>query len=512
MAKHLDNKNLHNLTNSSPFFRNLLWEQRVQFLFQGVFEVLVPCLFPNISSDSNRENRETENNEVEALILNCRLACRAWNKTLCNLAQERFNWTAERNRFMETENFEMQKKYAVFQFIDPAYNFKDTTQVDKFVQKFQSSTSNPFFGKTIFLTIPVDGSDVDRNCHDKTVYFLQLFGRHLTNCKINVLPETDLEQTYLDLMDVLWAMPNLKILRVESHPYRSISEQPLQNTRMAPKLGNLQRLELQYICRIICNAIIGKNLQVSMLSVHQSKCAKNVDYLRFPYEHLEKLCLKWYDWDEIRYLDDSNIKWNLKSLRLKTYDGKQDHGLTWPELFNTLSKLFGETLEDLELGLPQITQKEHMHRLLDDMLVYRLNFPKLKQIQLRVTHFTPFDFLLGASKSLEDIHISTYELTEKSLDNFFKVQRMEAVKICGCFCKFCRSKLWKSFPKLQSVGYRGKFCGEKYNRNDRSNNFLGINRSEILLTVCCKLRRASRGIRNMLQSKGSNYFYDYIIF
>lgn len=107
----------------------------------------------------------------------------------------------------------------------------------------------------------------------------------------------------------------------------------------------------------------------------------------------------WYNWNEIFYLKNLNVKWKLKSLTLNYCIKNEDRCILWSELFDILSDKFGENMKDLTLGLPEIIDEEDTSKLVDKMLTYQPFPHNLKTLNLDVKNYAPFDFLLGLFES-----------------------------------------------------------------------------------------------------------------
>lgn len=81
---------------------------------------------------------------------------------------------------------------------------------------------------------------------------------------------------------------------------------------MSPTLKKIQRLEMYHVSGYICDAIVKQNLQLSKLHIyHASSEDQALSYLLHPYENLEHLYLKWYNWNDIIYLKSLHIQWKL---------------------------------------------------------------------------------------------------------------------------------------------------------------------------------------------------------
>ncbi len=90
----------------------------------------------------------------------------------------------------------------------------------------------------------------------------------------------------------------------------------------------------------------------------------------------------------------------LKLLKLKYYSVADDTSPDWLEVFYILTTKLGKNLEYLELCFPEITKEESKSKVVNDMLEFRLELPKVKKMNLTVKNDVTFDFLLGMSNSL----------------------------------------------------------------------------------------------------------------
>lgn len=106
-VKVLTPKDLEIWSNSSPYFRYLLEDQRVTFLFPKVFDILAPkyeqeypsYLYDQLKNNCYREDPLITNVDHDfdddhspafgwaaaheiSVVIKCRLVCRSWNKTI----------------------------------------------------------------------------------------------------------------------------------------------------------------------------------------------------------------------------------------------------------------------------------------------------------------------------------------------------------------------------------------------------------------------------------------------
>lgn len=413
--------------------------------------------------------RDGYQEQVQALIFNCRLVCRNWNKSIGNLAQEinsKWNW--------DTKN---RDKYTMFQFIPESYEFSSTDEIDKFLNKFKSSIQNPFFGETIVLLVPpifANYNHVEYTFYEKVSILLNLFGKYVANCQIHLTSLSDLtldsQLTYLNLIDILWTLPNLKHLSIIK--YDNILIDQIENLRTPPTLKKLESLSMHSVSGAICNEIVRNNLQVSTLVIEQARHnLQDAGYLIHPFENLVNLELIWCNWNEIGCLKDFNLNFlKLKTLKLKYFSVVEDNYPDLLDVFNILSTKFGENLEELELAFPEITGEENKSKIVNDMLEFRLELPKVKKIDLTVKNDFTFDFLLGMSDSLESLRITSFAARQRGMysENYLKAKCNETIQLLSCYDKLYRSNIWKLLPKLKSVELCDGFnFSWSYNRHDQ---------------------------------------------
>ncbi len=250
----------------------------MKFLFKDVIKIVAPWHRGNFHYNNGRPYFDTDESELKAFVLNCRLVCRAWDKCICDIVHEIF--LEDRKPYYNLNDLR-----SVFGFINKAYEFTTTENIDNFLKIFNSSTLNPFCNGTIFLIVPPTTNHFqddhnDKIFHDKTDNMLTIFGKFVNNCEIRLTRmfttdmatvkqssnnrcfEYDLKQTYLKLLDLLEAMPSLKILRIRSKTSK-ILETSLETSRMPPTLENIQRLEMYNVGSTMCNAIVRQNVHVN---------------------------------------------------------------------------------------------------------------------------------------------------------------------------------------------------------------------------------------------------------
>lgn len=424
---------------------------RVHFLFKNVLPIVVKheLLGKRHYDDQDFRHSYSNGKEAKSVVLNLRLICQAWDKAVGELAEQ-----------MESEwacGIGPQQNNAIHHLLRSSFEIPTEDRVDSFLARFGNSSRNPCFGRTILLTMtPYDMTPhPDKVYYQKIVLLLQKFGTYIRNCIFHeALCMDKHEPAYSIIINLLHLMPNLKHLELINQTIQTCVAHTVVGP---PKLSKLRSIIFYSVFTPVCNAIIAENSQISrLIAVHPSynEHVFNLTY-PYPFEHLEQLELSFWSWKEMRILGSSkNAMWPLKKLKLHFHEHPNIdcEPVTWLELFDILSKCFGETLEELDVNLPLIHGAPELHQIQNDSRSNILRLPKLKKLDLTVKNPAMFGFLLGTAESLEHLRI-TVRTSEDKLRKFLRNRNKQVVQLWEVN-NLLISNIWSIFPKLKTV----RFC------------------------------------------------------
>lgn len=389
--------------------------------------------------------------EVKSLIFTCRLVCHSWNKSIETLSEEIWNpdWNIK-----ETGSPKPIKELEVGKVVKKCYSFASIQQIDQFLFKFGScyhDNINPFPGRgvSIVFTSTQLADQIAPIFYHLLALFLDTFGRFILHCEFMLHLNTDKSNVaYVKLLEFLESLPKLKTLIIHN-----LNPSPCSPTlkRLSLNLRHLQSLKFVYVSSTVCNAIIRDNWQIKKLYIAKPSFDIYTDInLHGGFENLEQLVLRGCNWKEIQKLSTSNLlnDWPVKKFHLEL----DTNSFQWFDLFEVLSKSFNETLEELVLFLPEITNKADMKQILKGSRDTRLVMPNMKKFSMELENECSFDFLLGMNESLEWLRINAGKWrTTKFSEESEEVKRKQILKIWGYQDKLYESNIWKYFPKLKAV-------------------------------------------------------------
>lgn len=413
-----------------------------------MFEIITTPLLRTKYFYCKKTYRWIKESDLKSVILNCRLVCRSWNKAIDYLFHHewKIDWDI-RTTALSDQSKLIPKCHVVGEIIAKCFNFSSlrTQQIIKFISEFGSCNfkhSSIFLGRGVSITFE-EGSTYDlfeTEFYPLLTDFLETFGQHVFHFKIAFNYCTKSREFYNKVIELLTALPNLQTIQITD--VGTSATNPIPTLRRLPTWKNLISVKFSNVCTSLSNAIICDAVTLKKLCIKRhafKRCTISDLNLSGGFEYLEQLELWDCNWEELRTL-------NLSSYPLKRlqFDYKQVSSMriSWLELFQFISEKFGQTLQELVLILPKLSEEEGK-RFKEESQVARLNLPKVKKVNLAARKDCSFDFLLGMSESLEWLHICA-EKWQKMLVNGI-------VNIVAYHDKINDSNVWELFPKLKTV-------------------------------------------------------------
>lgn len=434
-----DFTDLENLSNSSPFFRNVLLNRRTEFLGLEALRLLV-----------TKKHLTTVKWLDAPSCFDQRQVCKSWSMGVDKSFEEHGNSCLK----FSSKFGKKQRSLSV-----PLYLLFDrqvsTWFLHQFMESHGNTNRNPFLGRTIRAST--------REASGQFLKILRLFGHHLRCLKLD--DETPVNVRILHRY--LEAMPNL--CRLQIYDWTSYNKNSA--IKSLPILPNLLTLKatLKFATQ---SGILSSNLTIRhlQLSVHLLPSAAELRSLSFP--NVQDLKLVLHLRLGLIFLGKMDVNTpSLSNLIIHWDDFEQFQQLTikqsflhWPKFFEFINKNWSKNaalLKQVELELPGFTSLIRTCRTLCNGSSYRLNLRKVEQVKLLLGSPCCLDMLLPMRKNLKYLRVKIqcqsftvdkYLGLGKSLEYAMKCQRIEFI---GFEKRLEESNIWSLFPKLQKVVIEG---------------------------------------------------------
>lgn len=526
LQKLTDRNDIENCSNSSPFFLSFLRNKReTSVVLPEVFVLLMEYFEEHVAEeddnngsndDNTNENMEGDNNgnnddnanenmEVEnnggidtqnsdqiatkTCILKCREICKAWSNVIDGLYGN-----PNREHFMLT--FEM-NDFPLLKFtVDGVYSFHPEHPFRDFLQHFDSThynfeakkpTRNPFLGKQVeFFQIRLRNQvqQADEDYIDEIINILKKYGTYVWYAMLDFEVEFggNVCLFYMQLLEFLKMMPNLKVLRLhfnESWDNLNLANIPIGFVEMgalllrnserdalrrtvsqcpSPLFKSIQFIDTENVPTTVFNELITKCNNLTQLQVERKDFHLDYGIFTMTFPNLTALNIKFCTIADFEKLENCNMSMKLK--RFYFWYEESSQFFPWSRLFRALENQLGANCEELVLQLPMPKSNEEINQVLVDSRSCRLNLPNLQRITIFDDMAYCLDFLLPCKVSLEQIvlrysndedddaiaqHIRN---TERRFPEFEKGQ---SIGFLGFREKLEESNIWGEFSKLRRI-------------------------------------------------------------
>lgn len=433
------------LSNSSHYFRNLLYPHRVLFLFPDVIKILAevfekeeakePFIFVKGENDELVEVKNVSN------ILKCREVCKTWAESI-----DQFIEDTTQPSFFNAE-LPSPSTHALAR-AKCTYFGEGSWKLNEFMAHFeqthsQSPLRNPFVGRLVVIHLPgnpnpfiPDDDPLQNQRKNQVTTLLRHYGQHIDTLNIDLPYNSNEVQNNLWLFECLSLTPNLINLKVCSLvPQTDIQfGERIQH----PIAGFALPFELEEFGRML--DLINANFDefdnenpgyveqvelVDHVNIEASplpylKCLKLCDlsFLSFnqlieAYRHvIEWLHIKpayhlvspnYLKWRQMEFpnlntayiplnsaADARQLCWaNLTRVHLEYFWHAKFYG--WGKLFKRIQASWGDTLIELKLRLPKPSNSKEREKVMKDAVDCRLTLPKLKRLKIWMWSTVEFD-------------------------------------------------------------------------------------------------------------------------
>ncbi len=400
-----------NCANASPYFWELLKKDRVLFLFPKVTEIMAPQnekrkfgMFQVTAAkkpqdyvkEEHRFWRNNEKNWWRATILECRLACSAWNN-----AVEQCYQSATMAGIQElSEEDDMDPRSAVKRLAQQSWTYdlfviSDRYDLEHLMNKFKEShlsgiaapPKNPFFGRWLIVNLYIE-----KNYNNGLTKLLQLCGKEIWYCCMSwsVGSCTGVEITS-ELAKWLGLMPNLKFLNIQGpENVEDLSKKDFQ-VNPVPKLQNLQLLDFDEMNGLIVSEMLRANDHVKVLRMSEINSGVDLQVGRLLGNMKDFSPMPSKSGD--RMLEQFGHHWNkLNKLYL----------VNASKYFGKMETNWGSTLTVLELKDPFGKENATILRESRDL---RLKLPRIRWLSVWIKGLFYLDFIKPMEGSLEHLVI-----------------------------------------------------------------------------------------------------------
>lgn len=450
-------KDLKNLSNCSLFFRELLFDLRVQFLLPSVFTVIFQKTTGKLFESHEHAPKDaildtyfmkTDTNLKET-ILNCRLVCSTWNAAVSNCYEQQLmtgNTTFvddiyRKNGFFKPFPWNMQRFCFYFQ----------PEKASEFVRMFEDShfvmqQRNPFIGRLVHIELTLDPVDEEVDFIIAIENILRMFGGDIWYAYLFVTSKRESigANDYLRLRQYIGFLPNLRYLyvRFNTHNARNLTLQYV-NQNPLPKLVHLVVLEVGDMTGPVLNEIISKNNHVVYFGIHgQHNFQGRIDNDIGNLKGFSATCVGQADNLLVNWIG-TQYEFGILQLQQRCIDFNMNLN------FQFMATHLADSLKDLtlELGFP-VDQQE----LVQNSKNLRLHLPQLQRLAIQFSGIHFLDFVCD----LQNLEICEIMLVPKEyVANYDLYQTMiqseQIIQFVSYETRMFDSNIWQILAKLRKL-------------------------------------------------------------
>lgn len=423
-----DTKTLEYLSNSSSFFRNLLKDDRVNFLAPEVLKI------PAFQNCFHRS---------EFRYLNFRKICKSWCSGFDAIMEQQTPFSEEL-----AHNFGNSKIYCdIERWKSHFCDYTRRTFNEHFDKTHSLTEKNPILGRSIRLT----GCRMDLdalNCYGNHVWYLTIL---CTN------PYMLYDEQVLH--DILKALPYLKLL--ETFGNYDFPKRTLTFNHPLPRMLNLEALKAHRASSFDIQ-ILRHNPSISFLEIRADSlvelaqlCLQNLRHLKLYFTETVK---------NIQYVAPETPSLALLTFKCSEFKTNEDL-LIWEKLFNFINVNWGniESLKHLEIELPRCFSLISKSKRSEIGFV-GLNLKNVEKVYISMDVPHSLDYLIPLKHTLKQLRIRgswflldsvTYSLYEECISQGIEHQ---TIQFLGWENRLLKSNIWVEFPNLNVVDFEGDLC------------------------------------------------------
>lgn len=435
---------LHNLSNASPFFRNMLIDKRTDFLAPEAIKILA----------SNR------------ILVSA--SCRSKLRSLCRSWCLGVDLCLEQHNTYAVELYSLFEKKLMYEVLTKCkvYLVLSITCA-RFINDLKSTHGypgcirNPILGRGIEVSMTF--------MSHLAVEILKTYGRHIWYLKV----EQEAEETDVrSLRKILKLLPNLRSLIFENTlGCLPCNQEANAAGNLLPPLKNLVALKAR-LSFVVQSRILNNNPSIETLELTSE----------VPYPDLGLACLtyvkhlKLYLNPTFRHLalqtpslTQLTLHWNYSQYNLQV-EKPEDAFVRWKKICCFVNRTWGsvESLTEVELEFPGCYSVLRASRIMTLGASLRLGLKTVKRLRLLLCNPCCLDLLLPIKNSLRWLRVKIQcisygevdknDALKESLDLAKKRQR---IQFLGWEHRLLESNIWELFPNLQEVVLEGHLSYDK---------------------------------------------------
>lgn len=434
-----DPADLETLCNSSPFFRDILMDERVKFLAPGALKLMVASGYLT----AQRLDRTSLGRSVDLpTCYTARSVCKLWNKGVDAYYEDRF--TNKRLQF--TSKFGKKLRFNTVPSPDFLSRDDSISFVYHFMDSHEGSGQNPFFGRAVEVTLAHGTLDI-------LMGIFRLHGRHIWGFRFNNYGILHLNTLY----GFLLVMPNLR--RFEISDFRGHIERP--NIILPPLLPSLVTFKSTLEFALQTGLLMGnpsiENLQLEIGRVQGQHLLflPNLKQLKAVLQ--PNVGLIWFETPQLRVL---TIHWKRFHPE-ETRDTLKD----LQEYIKCINRNWANvsSLKEIEIELPGGARRAgDVRRMLLKGGSLQLELRYVERMKLLVYTPVMLDSLMPARETLKYLRVKLlcHYISMPNTNSLTEAKNLQKIQFV-CFEKrMYDSNIWILFPRLQEIVVEGHLSYE----------------------------------------------------
>lgn len=422
-------------SNCSAYFRDILIDQRVQFLIPRIVNVIVSLKIE--TKEPGLEHGRLIPCVTKKDVFNIRLVCSSWNAAVetcydqpvmtglspfadCHTTQSR---TLDKIEWVNTFTFCSSQIVRSQMFVS---------------EMIEKRTKNPFVGRFVAFNVRTSTEEIYELFKNVMMAILEKFGTEIwyVIMDIDFLYWSSVDERYEKLVKWLTLMPNLRSLQVK---FSGRVEQNVICNHPLPQLHNLIHLKVSGMltCVNVVNELFKKYYHVSYLQINDN-LSMDMSLSPHAFKNLKGLYVKGK-----RTVCSELLHWighnsNLETLVVFNHECN----VRVCRQFRIMNRNWSESLVDLTLGIGEFECFENKTKL-------NLKLPKLNHLRLIKDNNLNLDFL----QTLVNLKTLDITLNNRGLSHLYKQTNLpqQQIKFVGYETRMQESNIWDILNHLYLV-------------------------------------------------------------
>lgn len=430
-------KDKENASNCSIYFRQILLDQRTQYLFPMVVNTLVSLKIE--TREPELEDAKLSSCVAKRDIFKCRLVSSLWNLAI-ETCYERLVMTGLLP-FMDDQKVQSQTLNStewtnIYTFSASQIQIFEVFVSDMIQRQTSEALKNPFLGRFVAFHVCTSTQEIYESFTNLMTSVLEKFGHEIWYIILDIdfLYWSSLDERYERLIEWITLMPNLLSLQVK---FSGRVDQKVLRDHPLPALHKLMHLKVSGMltCVNVVNQMLSRYDKISYLEINDI-LTMNITLSPHLFINLKGLYIKGK-----RTVCSEILHWiGYYSKLQKLVVCNHEYIVRLSRQFQIINKYWSESLTDLTLGIGEFERFESKSSL-------NLRLPQLTQLKIIKDHNLILDFI----KTLRSLKVLNVTLNNCGWSHLYKQTNLpkQELLFVGFETRMQESNIWDILVNLR---------------------------------------------------------------